>query len=97
MATLIINFPEQTGARFDLDYYESVHAVLVNEKWKVHGLISVEVLMPMGPQPYRAVVILRFRDQAAIDASMASEGTGAIMADVANFTDIAPILYRAAD
>lgn len=97
MATLIISFPERAGAKFDGEYYNATHAPMVENSWGPHGLIGLDVLYPMGPQPYRALVILRFRDQAAIDASMASEGTGAIMADVANFTDIEPRIFRAAD
>lgn len=97
MATLVISFPEQAGKGFDANHYHAVHAPLVEKHWGPHGFVDLELLLPMGPQPYRALVLLRFRDQAAIDAALASEGTGAIMADVARFTDIEPSLFRAAD
>jgi uncharacterized protein (TIGR02118 family) len=42
--------------------------------------------------PNVAAVHLTFESADALAAAMGSEGTGAILADVANYTNIAPVL-----
>lgn len=97
MATLIVSYPAQPGARFDAAYYAATHIPLLESAWAAHGFTGAEILFPAGEQPWRAAVLLRFASQAAIDAALASPDTPQIMADVANFTDIAPVIYRAGD
>jgi len=96
MATLIVSYPTHPGATFDAAYYADTHIPLAQKHWAEHGLTGAEILFPEGDQPWKAAVLLRFADSAAIDAAMASAGTPEILADIANFTDIAPTLYRAA-
>ncbi|NKJ42956.1 MULTISPECIES: EthD family reductase [unclassified Novosphingobium] len=97
MATLIVSYPAQEGARFDTAYYTGTHIPLVERLWTAHGFTQAEVLFPAGEQPWKAAVLLRFASQAAIDAALASPDTPEILGDVANFTDIAPVIYRAGD
>ena len=97
MATVIVSYPVHDGARFDAAYYTATHIPLAEKAWGPLGLTGAEVLFPAGAQPWAATVLLRFVDQAAIDAALASPEAPAVMADVANFTDIVPVLYRAAD
>lgn len=94
MATLIVSYPDHDGAHFDADYYRATHIPLVEQLWGPHGMTAAEILFPHGEQPDRAAVLLRFRDQAAVDAALGSPGTPEVMADVAKFTDIAPRIYR---
>lgn len=97
MATLIVSYPKHEGARFDAAYYTATHIPLVERLWTAHGFTGAEVLLPAGDQPWAAAVLLRFASQAAVDAALASPNTPQIMADVGNFTDIAPVIYRAGD
>lgn len=98
MATLTVLYPAQDGAKFDRDYYSTTHMALVADAWGNYGYQSGEVLYPAGEgQPYAAITMLRFKDQASIDAAMGAPRTGEVQADVANFTTIVPALYRAAD
>lgn len=98
MATLTVVYPKHEGAKFDSAYYTATHMPLAAEVWTPHGYLGGEVLYPVDEtQAYAAITLLRFADQAAIDASMGAERTGEVVADMANFTDIAPVLYRAAD
>jgi len=97
MATLIVSYPAHEGATFDADYYKTMHVPLAEQAWAPHGLTSAEVLFPAGDQPWKAAVLLRFASQAAIDAALACRETPAVLADVARFTDIAPVIYRAGD
>jgi uncharacterized protein (TIGR02118 family) len=97
MATLAVTYPRHEGCRFDAGYYVASHIPLVEQTWSGAGMTGAELLWPEGEgQPYALVALLRFSSQGAIDAALASPGTGAVMADVAQFTDIQPVVYRAA-
>jgi len=97
MANLVVSYPQGEGARFDAAYYRDTHIPLVEASWGPFGLTGAEILWPADvAQPAAAMVVLRFADSAAIDAALASAATGAVMADIANFTDIQPSIYRTA-
>lgn len=97
MANLVVSYPRHEGAHFDADYYRDTHIPLVEESWAAIGLTGAQILWPAdAAQPFAAMVVLAFRDAAAIDAAMASPATAAVMADVANFTNIQPTIYRTA-
>lgn len=98
MATLIVSYPLTEGARFDRAYYLSTHIPLARSAWSEFGLQSAEILFPaVGPQPLAGLMILRFNDQAGIDAALSSPRTVEVVGDVANFTTIAPVIFRADD
>lgn len=88
MIRLSVYYPASEGAKFDHDYYLNKHVPLCTRTWNVD---SAEVDRGMDG-PYVAAVHFRFPSQEALQAAMASEGTGAILADVANYTDITPVL-----
>jgi len=96
MATLIVSYPTHPGAHFDAAYYAGTHIPLAQQLWGPFGLTGAEILFPDGNQPWKAAVLLRFADAAAIDTALASAGTPEVLADVAKFTDIAPVIYRSA-
>lgn len=97
MANLVVSYPLHEGATFDADYYRDTHIPLVEQSWGECGMTGTEILWPAdADQPAAAMVVLRFRDTAAIDAAMVAPATGAVMADIANFTNIQPSIYRTA-
>ena len=96
MASLIVSYPRHEGAGFDEAYYRETHIPLVVRHWGVHGMTDAEIFWPAdSEQPNVALVVLRFRDSAAIDAALGSPGTAEVLGDVPNFTTIEPALYRA--
>lgn len=98
MATLIVSYPLTEGSTFDQDYYLSTHIPLARSAWAEFGLQSAEILFPnRGPQPLAGLAILRFDEQAGIDAVFASPKTAEVIGDVANFTNITPVIFRAND
>jgi uncharacterized protein (TIGR02118 family) len=98
LATLIVSYPNREGAKFDRAYYKATHMPLLDEHWADTGFLNWEALFPTDEgQPFAAMAVLRFRDQAAIDASLSAPGTAAVMGDVPNFTDLVPTLFRAGD
>lgn len=97
MASLVVTYPAQDGARFDADYYVARHIPLVREEWTRHGLTGARALLPEGDTiAYLAVAILDFEDGAAIDRAMGSPEAATVFGDVAVFTDLAPVAQRCA-
>jgi uncharacterized protein (TIGR02118 family) len=96
MATLIVSYPAVDDLTFDREYYLSTHASLVRAAWGEFGLQSAEILFPApGPQPFACVTVLRFSDQAGINAALSSARTAEVVGDVPNFTNVQPAIFRA--
>jgi uncharacterized protein (TIGR02118 family) len=85
---LSVLYPATEGATFDHDYYRDKHVPLAVKTW---GLDGAEIDKGVNG-PYVAAVHFRFESQDALNAALGSEGTGAVMADVANYTTIQPII-----
>ncbi len=88
MIRLSVFYPATEGATFDHDYYREKHVPLCLRTW---GLSSAQIDKGLDG-PYVASVHFEFESQEALQAAMANERTGAILADVANYTTIGPVL-----
>ena len=87
MIRLSVLYPKTDGAKFDHDYYRDKHVPLAVRSW---GLDSAEIDKGVGG-PYVAAVHFLFESTDAMNAALASEGTGAVIADVANYTNVTPV------
>jgi uncharacterized protein (TIGR02118 family) len=88
MIRLSVYYPTTDGATFDHDYYRDNHVPLAVKAW---GLDSAEIDKGLDG-PYVAAVHFKFESMEALGAAMGSPGTGDVMADVANYTTIQPVL-----
>ena len=88
MIRLSVFYPSTEGASFDHDYYRNHHVPLAVKTW---GLDGAEIDKGLDG-PYVAAVHFKFASLDALNTAMGSEGTGAVLADVANYTSIAPVL-----
>jgi uncharacterized protein (TIGR02118 family) len=88
MIRLSVFYPATEGATFDHDYYRDKHIPLCVGTW---GLDGAEIDRGIDG-PNVAAVHFRFESPEALQAAMGSEGTSAILADVANYTTITPVL-----
>ena len=89
MIRLSVLYPKTDGAKFDHDYYrDSARAAGGVDVGRASASRSTRVV----DGPYEAAVHFFFPSTDAIGVAMGNEGTGAIMADVANYTDIQPVL-----
>ncbi len=88
MVRLTVLYPAAEGATFDPAYYREKHVPLCVQNW---GLDGAEIDRGIDG-PYVAAVHVRFASAEALQAARASEGTAAILADVANYTTITPVL-----
>jgi uncharacterized protein (TIGR02118 family) len=88
MIRLSVLYPETEGATFDHDYYRDKHVPLALKTW---GLQRADIDKGISG-PYVAAVHFTFDSLDAMSAAMASPDTGALMADVANYTTIQAVL-----
>ncbi len=88
MIRLSVFYPATEGATFDHDYYREKHVPLCLSTW---GLKRAEIDKGVDG-PYVAAVHFMFDSPEALQEALGSEGTGAVLADVANYTSIAPVL-----
>jgi uncharacterized protein (TIGR02118 family) len=81
---------------FDRDYYTNKHLPLCMDAWAKYGLLSIKAFYPAtGEDGTIAICESVFRDEAAAQAAFNSPETGAVMADVARYTQLTPIRVRA--
>ena len=88
MIRLSVLYPVTEGASFDHDYYRSTHVPLALTTW---GLDRADIDRGVDG-PYVAAVHFVFESSEALGEAMAAPGTGDVLADVANYTTIAPVL-----
>ena len=88
MIRLTVSYPATDGATFDHDYYRATHVPLAVKTW---GLDGAEIDKGIDG-PNVAAVHFKFESIEAMGAAMAVPGTADVMADVANYTTIAPVL-----
>lgn len=95
MIRVSVLYPHKEGAKFDHDYYASSHMPMVKEKLGSMGLVDTGIdkglgtAAPDAPAPYVSIGWLTFNTVEEVHAAFAVHG-GEIMADIANYTDIAP-------
>jgi len=88
MIRMSVFYPSTEGASFDHDYYRDKHVPLAAHTWSPR---SVEIDKGVDG-PHVAAVHLTFDSLEALQEAMAAEGTAEVLADVANYTTIAPVL-----
>jgi len=87
MIRFSVFYPQSEGATFDHDYYREKHVPLARDSWKP---TRTEIDKGLDG-PNVAAVHFLFESADDLQAALGSEATGAIMADVANYTDIVPV------
>ena len=88
-------YPKTATSRFDHAYYTGKHIPLVNRTYGAHGMQSFKVMRgtsSLGGAPaYELIALLEFADMEAF-LKAAGAHSDEVMADVAHFTDIQPIV-----
>ena len=88
MIRVSVYYPTTEGATFDHDYYRTTHVPLAQKAWS-----PVSTTIEKGVNgPHVAAVHMTFASLDAFNAAMGSPLTGDVMADVANYTSIAPVM-----
>jgi uncharacterized protein (TIGR02118 family) len=88
MIRMSVFYPSSEGATFDHDYYRNSHVPLCAATWN-----PVRTEIDRGIDgPNVAAVHIFFNSMEDFGAALAAEGTAAIQADVANYTNITPVI-----
>jgi uncharacterized protein (TIGR02118 family) len=88
MIRVSVYYPSSEGATFDHDYYRAKHVPLVQKTWN-----PVSVTIEKGVNgPHVAAIHVTFASMDEFNAALGSPLTGDVMADVANYTNIAPVM-----
>ena len=96
MIKVSVLYPNNPGAKFDMSYYCNKHMRLVEQKLKP-ALKRVEVEhgvaggTPNTPPTYVAMCHLSFDSIAAFESAF-NPNADAILGDIPNYTDIAPVI-----
>ena len=88
MIRLSVLYPTTEGASFDHDYYRDNHVPLACKTW---GLAGADIDKGVDG-PYVAAVHFTFDSLEALQGAMGNPGTGDVIADVANYTTITPVM-----
>lgn len=95
MIKVTVLYPNEEGKKFDHGYWTTTHLSLVQKLMGPMGLVNGEMekgvsgVDPSAPAPFIAVGHLYFNTADEVHAAF-KEHAGAVMGDVANFTDIEP-------
>ncbi|MGA1257134.1 MAG: EthD family reductase [Ilumatobacteraceae bacterium] len=88
MIQVSVYYPSSEGSTFDHDYYRNTHVPLVQKAWN-----PVSTMVEKGVnRTHVAAVHVTFASMDAFNAAMGSPLTGDVMTDVANYTNIAPVM-----
>jgi uncharacterized protein (TIGR02118 family) len=91
MIRVLVAYPRSEGTKFDAEYYEATHMNLV--RTKLPGIVSASADIALDDnQPYYAVAHLLFESMEAMGAAMGAPSAAEVMADIANYTDVAPTM-----
>jgi uncharacterized protein (TIGR02118 family) len=97
MYIITITYPKSADSSFDIDYYRSTHLPEVGKAFKPFGLgyASVfrgEELLGGGDPAYYVTTILSFATEEGARNAIASDAGKALAADIANFTNVTPVI-----
>lgn len=100
--TITVQYPNTPGSKFDMDYYLQTHVPLVKERWLGNGMSEARAVKgvasgdPSVPALYQVIALLRFDSADAFQNAIGEHGAE-IMADIAKFTDVSPVLQISED
>ena len=97
MVILSITYPNAPGARFDWHHYEAIHLPMIGRQLGGLGLKSASVIKGVegadgGDPPIIALALLTFGTLESARSALASDEASKVTADIANFTDVTPVL-----
>lgn len=95
MFKVSVMYPNEEGARFNIDYYRTTHMELVKEHLKPFGLLKTDVDKGISgggdqPAPYICIGNLYFDSQDGYDRGIVKTGP-ILRGDIPNFTNVTPI------
>ena len=96
MIKVSVFYPNKEGARFDMKYYLEKHMPMVKQKMAgaIKGMGVEQGIAggaPGAPATYRVMAYMSFDSMDSYQAAFSAHAQS-IMADVANYTDLQPVV-----
>ena len=96
MICVAVVYPNETGMRFDLEYYRDRHLPLVKDCYGPYGLSRIELDEAVSKSgknaaPYIAIAHMMFPSMDDFIKAYREAGEQ-VMADIPSFTDIDPVI-----
>ena len=94
--SMFVSYPNTPGAKFNVEYYSTTHFGIVEKLWRTEGLESWNVVSFIGDEkaPYMVIAETVWRDGAAAATAFSpGPALAEVMADVPNFTELAPVTF----
>lgn len=88
MIRMMVSYPRAEGSTFDADYWTGTHMPLVGRSWE--QVVRWEADVCADDSPNHAFAHIYFESPEAMQAAMGGPNTGAVMGDVATYTNVAP-------
>lgn len=88
MIRVTVSYPSSDTSTFDHAYYLTTHIPLMSSTWQP---LSTSVDKGVNG-PNVAAVHCTFETMDDFNAAMGGPGTAAVIADVANYTNVAPVI-----
>jgi uncharacterized protein (TIGR02118 family) len=88
MIKVTVTYPNGEGTSFDHDYYARTHIPMCNRAFAPD---KTEIEKGING-PNAAAVSFYFASMDAMQSAFSGPGVGEVMADVANYTNIAPVM-----
>lgn len=91
-----VKYPNKTGSKFDMEYYQNHHLPLVSEKFG-DAMISLRACQGMATPdpniepPFQVMAILEVESIERFKEVMEASGN-AIDSDIPNYTDVEPVI-----
>ena len=95
MIKVSVLYPNESGKKFDMDYFKNKHIPMVGGLLENMGLVRGEMESgisgsdPSAPAPFVAIACLYFNTTDEVHEAFKTHGRQ-IMGDIPNYTDIAP-------
>jgi uncharacterized protein (TIGR02118 family) len=90
MIRLMVTYPRGEATTFDADYWTGTHMPLVASSWS--EVVRWEADLGALDDPNYAVAHIYFDSQESMGAAMAGASTKAVMGDIANYTNVEPVM-----
>jgi uncharacterized protein (TIGR02118 family) len=87
---VLVLYPAGEGSTFDMEYYKTKHKEIVE---RCVGPVEFTFEQGIDGQPYMAVGHLLYESMEALQAGMGSPNAAETQADIANFTNVTPIIH----
>jgi uncharacterized protein (TIGR02118 family) len=91
MIRLMVTYPRGEETTFDAAYWTGTHMPMVTSAWPEAARWEADLGAPDSPN--YAIAHIYFENEESMGAAMGGANTGAVMADIVNYTNVEPVIH----